>query len=72
VARGEPLVLVEHLPGVLRELVARVEVLAELLDHRLDERREGERVLHPRLRVAGPDLHRAEHGVGRTSYQRYV
>ena len=60
VARGQPLVLVEHLPRVVAELLALVEVLGQLLDHRLDQRGEAERVLDARLRVAGADLDGAE------------
>ena len=45
VACGEPLVLVEHLERVARQPLVRLEVLAELLDEALDERRESDRVL---------------------------
>ena len=60
VARGEELVLVEHLVRVAGQLVALLELLAQLLHHRLDERRERERVLDARLRVHHADLDRAE------------
>ena len=60
VPRRQPLVLVEHLVRVVAELLAGVEVLGQLLDHRLDQRRQRERVLDVRLRVHRADLDRAE------------
>ena len=60
VARRHPAVLVEHLERVLAELLAGLEVLGQLLDHRLDQRREPERVLDPRLPVHRAHLDRAE------------
>ena len=64
VARGQPLVLVEHLPRVVGELLARLEVLGELLDHRLDQGGQADRVLDARLGVAGADLDGAQVRVG--------
>src|SRR3954469_7959397 len=60
VARRHPAVLVEHLERVVAELLAGLEVLGQLLGHRLDQRREPERVLDPRLPVHRAHLHRAE------------
>jgi hypothetical protein len=60
VAGREPLVLVEHLGRVVAEPLARLEVLGELLDHRLDQRRQRERVLDARLGVHGAHLDGAE------------
>src|SRR5215210_7757435 len=60
VARRQPFVLVEHLPRVGGELLARAEMLGELLDHGLDQRGETERVLDAGLAVAHADLDRAE------------
>ncbi len=45
VARGQPLVLVEHLVGVLRQRLPGLEVLGQLLHERLDQRGERERVV---------------------------
>ena len=64
VAGGQPLVLVEHLPRVLRQPLAGVEVLGQLAHHRLHERGEPERVLDVRLGVHHPDLDRAEVRMG--------
>src|SRR5438045_6073080 len=60
VAGRQPLVLVEHLPRVVGQVLARLVVLGELLDHRLDQRGQRQRVLDARLAVHRADLDRAE------------
>src|SRR3954468_1014035 len=60
VPRGQPLVLVEDLPGQVGQVRGGAEALGELVDHRLDQRGEGERVLDAGLRVAHADLDGAE------------
>src|SRR4051812_25251726 len=60
VASGQPLVLVEDLPRQVGQVRRGAESLGELVDHRLDQRGEGERVLDAGLRVADADLDRAE------------
>src|SRR5215218_1631363 len=59
-AGRQPLVLVEHLVRVGAELLAGLVVLGELLDHRLDQRGQGERVLDVGLGVHRADLDGAE------------
>ena len=60
VARGEPLVLAREDPVVRGDLLARLVLLAELLDERLAVRGDRDGVLDARDRVADPDLDRAE------------
>src|SRR6185503_17125011 len=60
VARGQPLVLGREDPVVRGDLRADGMPLAEVLDERLAERRERDRVLDSRHRVADADLDRAE------------
>ena len=53
---GQPLVLVEHFVRVARELLVRVEVLAQLLHEALHQGGERKRVLHPGLGVHHANL----------------
>ena len=62
-ARGEPLVLVDHLVRVVRSRLPASKCSRELLDHRLDQRGEPERVLDARLGIGDADLDGAEHRV---------